>query len=152
MRWNSRVQSNNEAAPLFIESTSEQLQAAEEENWELVRDMLGHRVGLNIIAEHTTPFESLSESNVEYIEGKIQDGNTEGEMFESLSVDESDLRFDVPLPTGSIKAMRHSAHPCDTGMRWAAGTLRRLPRRAKARCSTGRVPNQKILQLRADTG
>jgi hypothetical protein len=77
---------------LFIESLDAQLAAAEEENWDMVRDMMGYRVGLNIIDEHTEPFESLSESNVDYIEGKIRDGNTEGEMFESLSVDEADLR------------------------------------------------------------
>ena len=80
------------SAPLYIQSLAEQLDAAEEENWEMVRDMMGYRVGLNIIDEHTEPFDSLSESNVDYIEGKIRDGNTEGEMFESLSVDEADLR------------------------------------------------------------
>jgi hypothetical protein len=83
---------HDDSAPRFIQSLDEQLSAAEEENWDMVRDMMGYRVGLNIIAEHTEAFESLSESNVEYIEGKIRDGNTEGEMFESLSVDESDLR------------------------------------------------------------
>jgi hypothetical protein len=80
------------SAPLLVESTDEQLKAAEEENWELVREMLGYRVGLNIVTEHTAAFDTLSESNVEYIEGKIQDGNVEGEFFESLSVDEADLR------------------------------------------------------------
>jgi hypothetical protein len=83
---------HDESDPLYIESLDEQIRAAEEGNWNLVRDMMGYRVGLNIIAEHTEAFESLSESNVDYIEGKIRDGNTEGEMFESLSVDESDLR------------------------------------------------------------
>jgi hypothetical protein len=83
---------HDESAPLYIQSLEEQLQAAEEENWDMVRDMLGYRVGLNIIDEHTAPFEALSESNVEYIEGKIQDGVIWGELFESLSVDESDLR------------------------------------------------------------
>ncbi|WP_434717078.1 hypothetical protein P5X00_36875 [Paraburkholderia sp. A2RO-4L] len=80
------------SAPLLVESTEEALKAAEEENWELVRDMFGHRVGLNILAEHTAAFDTLSESNVEHIEGKIQDGYIEGEFFESLSVDEADLR------------------------------------------------------------
>jgi hypothetical protein len=83
---------HDESAPLYIQSLAGQLRDAEEENWELVRDMLGYRVGLNIIDEHTEAFESLSESNVEYIEGKIRDGYTEGEMFESLSIDEADLR------------------------------------------------------------
>lgn len=80
------------SAPLLVESTEEALNAAEEENWDMVRDMFGHRVGLNIIAEHTAAFDALSESNVEYIEGKIQDGYIEGEFLESLSVDEADLR------------------------------------------------------------
>jgi hypothetical protein len=83
---------HDESAPLYIQSLVEQLQDAEEENWDMVRDMMGYRVGLNIIDEHTEAFESLSESNVEYIEGKVRDGNTEGELFESLSVDEADLR------------------------------------------------------------
>lgn len=83
---------HDHSAPLFIESLPEQHREAEDGTWDQVLDMLGYRVGLNIIDAHTTAFETLSESNVEYIEGKIQDGNIEGEFFESLSTDEMDLR------------------------------------------------------------
>ena len=78
--------------PLHIQSLDSQLQDAEEENWDLVREMLGYRVGLNLLNEHTEEFVTLSESNVDYIEGKIRDGYVEGEFFESLSTDETDLR------------------------------------------------------------
>ncbi|KVP75119.1 hypothetical protein [Burkholderia ubonensis] len=78
--------------PLHIQSLAAQLQDAEEENWDLVREMMGYRVGLNLLSEHTEEFITLSESSVDYIEGKIRDGYVEGEFFESLSTDETDLR------------------------------------------------------------
>ncbi|WP_157657741.1 hypothetical protein [Burkholderia ubonensis] len=78
--------------PLHIQSLDAQLKDAEEENWDLVLEMLGYRVGLNLLSEHTEEFVTLSESNVDYIEGKIRDGYVEGEFFESLSTDEADLR------------------------------------------------------------